>query len=99
MDTALPSDERARVQTIIETRMKGARQAHDVRTRQAGRTAFIDFHLVVDAEMSVGAAHEICDRIEDGLLSEFEGALISIHIEPPHELEGGGARVLMMEGH
>ena len=39
-------------------------QAHDVRTRHAGRLTFIDFHLVVHGDKSVARAHDICDRIE-----------------------------------
>ena len=43
-----------------------------MRTRQSGRTTFIEFHLVVPGEMTVREAHAICDRIEAALREEQE---------------------------
>ena len=39
------------------------RSFHRLRTRKAGSTRFIDFHLAVDDKMSVGQAHELGDDI------------------------------------
>ncbi len=82
MDAALPADELAEVRTIIDGAMTGAIEAHDIRTRHAGRMTFIDFHLVVDGAMTVDASHHICDRIEAALRQRFPESLISIHVEP-----------------
>ncbi len=49
---------------MISANAEGALEAHDLRTRHAGRRTFVDFHLVVSGDMSVSQAHEICDRIE-----------------------------------
>jgi divalent metal cation (Fe/Co/Zn/Cd) transporter len=32
--------------------------------------------------MTVSAAHDFCDRVEAALLAEFQGASITIHLEP-----------------
>ena len=38
---------------------EGAIEAHDLRTRHAGRLTFLEFHLVVPGAMSVADAHAI----------------------------------------
>jgi divalent metal cation (Fe/Co/Zn/Cd) transporter len=82
MDTALPPEELAAVQATIDANMTGALEAHDLRSRQAGRMTFIDFHLVVDGAMTVDASHAICDRIEAALKADHPDSIISIHVEP-----------------
>ena len=67
---------------MISRHAEGAIEAHDVRTRHAGRVTFIDFHLVVPAQMTVADAHDICDRIEAALKEAVEGAHVTIHVEP-----------------
>lgn len=46
---------------------------------------FIEFHLVVEANMSVGDAHVICDRIENALMAQIPDASVVIHVEPEDE--------------
>jgi cation diffusion facilitator family transporter len=69
----------------------GAIQAHDLMTRVAGSATFVEFHLVVPAEMSVGVSHGICDRIESAIRAEVPGARITIHVEPPEKAKHKGA--------
>lgn len=95
MDAALPDDDLGRVKALIEANMAGAIEAHDVRSRHAGRMTFIDFHLVVDGALSVDAAHDICDRIEGALMQAYPDGVISIHVEPPHKLKEHGGVHLM----
>lgn len=64
MDEAAASDVVERIRTLISTQAMGALEAHDLRTRHAGRATFIDFHLVVPGHMAVSHAHDICDRVE-----------------------------------
>src|SRR5690606_16968964 len=59
MDMAVDSQEHLRIRDIISTNSKGALEVHDLKTRIAGRAVFIEFHLVVDAQMSVGESHVI----------------------------------------
>jgi divalent metal cation (Fe/Co/Zn/Cd) transporter len=65
-----------------------------LRTRQAGQRTFVDFHLVVPAEMTVSQAHDICDRIEQVISLEVEDAQITIHVEPDDKAEHSGIVVL-----
>lgn len=94
MDEALPEATLARVRDIISGNAEGAIEAHDLRTRHAGKMTFIDFHLVVPGTMSVTDAHDICDRLERALKDEVEDALITIHVEPDNKAKHAGIVVL-----
>ncbi len=85
MDRAVPVGETMRIRDIISANSKGALEVHDLKTRIAGRATFIEFHMVVDAAMSVGDSHAICDRIEDALKAEIPSVRVVIHVEPEDE--------------
>lgn len=55
---------------------------HDLRTRVAGNYRFIDVHIEIPEEESVGNAHSYCDRIEDELKRIYENLTVNIHVEP-----------------
>ncbi|MGJ4898455.1 cation diffusion facilitator family transporter [Bradyrhizobium oligotrophicum] len=94
MDEAVPDATLARIRLIISQHAGGALEAHDVRTRHAGKLTFIEFHLVVPGEMSVNQAHEICDRIEAALREDDEHSWITIHVEPENKAKHSGVVVL-----
>lgn len=94
MDEAASPEVVTRIRTLVAEHAVGALEAHDLRTRHAGRTTFIEFHLVVPQDMRVAEAHDICDRIESVLLGEVEGAVVTIHVEPEHKAEHRGVLVL-----
>ncbi len=94
MDEAAPEDEQEAIRGLISKFGDGALEAHDLRTRHAGHVTFIDFHLVVPGEMSVLDAHEICDRIEEGIGEKMPGARVTIHVEPENHAKHSGIVVL-----
>jgi cation diffusion facilitator family transporter len=85
MDQAASPEIEARIRGAIEANGVGAVQAHDIRTRQAGRALFIEFHLVVPGSMTVDEAHAICDRLEDSIEKNIEGSEVVIHVEPEYK--------------
>jgi cation diffusion facilitator family transporter len=93
MDESVTSDILTEIQRVIAAEGKGALEAHDLRTRHAGRATFIEFHLVVDGEMSVRMSHDICDRIEAALRAKIEGARVTIHVEPEEKAKHSGIAV------
>lgn len=97
MDRAVEPEEEEAIRHAIATHAKGSIDVHDLRTRRAGAAAFIDFHLVVPADMTVRAAHDICDRIEDAIKEALPGASLAIHVEPESE-KAHGIRVKVQEG-
>ncbi|MEC5292003.1 cation diffusion facilitator family transporter [Aurantimonas sp. C2-6-R+9] len=94
MDQAIDPVEEASVRDLISAHAEGAIEVHDLKTRLAGRAMFIEFHMVVPEAMTVGVAHDICDRIEDALQEAFAGARVSIHVEPEGEAKQTGVPVL-----
>ncbi|WP_456268654.1 cation diffusion facilitator family transporter [Kushneria sp. AK178] len=87
MDEAVSPETLARIHGVIASTGEGAVEAHDVRTRHAGRATFVDFHLVVPGDTTVFHAHEICDRIEVGLRQALGDVRVTIHVEPEHKAE------------
>jgi cation diffusion facilitator family transporter len=94
MDEAVPAETLDTIREIISSNADGALEAHDVRTRHAGRRTFIDFHLVVPGDMTVSRSHEICDRIERALRDEVDDASINIHVEPEEKAKHQGVVVV-----
>lgn len=94
MDEAASPEELERIRVLIGQHAVGAIEAHDLRTRHSGRLTFIEFHLVVPADMRVDAAHDICDQIESALKTEIDGASITIHVEPENKAKHQGIVVL-----
>ncbi|MDB5504999.1 MAG: cation efflux protein [Tardiphaga sp.] len=94
MDEAIPPATLVAIKKIISTQSAGAIEAHDLRTRRAGRMTFIDFHLVVAGSTTVSAAHQICDNLEGAIREEIGEALITIHVEPDDKAKHSGIVVL-----
>ena len=81
MDHELPADLRQRIKEIVLAHPE-VQGLHDLRTREAGATQFIELHIELDGAMSVGAAHEITDAIEAELFAAFPAAEVILHQEP-----------------
>ena len=94
MDEAVSEDTLAQIRATISDQAEGALEAHDLRTRHAGPKTFIDFHLVVEGQTTVDAAHQICDRIEQALKRQLPDAQITIHVEPEHKAKHSGVLVI-----
>ena len=55
---------------------------HSLRTRIAGNYRFIDIHVEIPENESVGNAHQYCDMIEEELTQNYENLSVTIHVEP-----------------
>ncbi len=94
MDMAPDDGTLERISAVLRASGQGALEAHEIRLRQAGRTTFVQFHLVVPGDMRVDEAHDICDRIEGALKSSIADLIVNIHVEPGHKAKPEGALVL-----
>jgi cation diffusion facilitator family transporter len=94
MDEAVTAEVARRIREVIAANAVGAIEAHDVKTRTAGRVTFIEFHLVVPGSMTVATSHDICDRLEAALKAEVQGAQVLIHVEPEAEAKQTGVPVV-----
>ena len=94
MDEAVDPMMLDEIRKVISANADGAIEVHDLRTRVAASKTFIEFHLVVPAQMTVAAAHVICDRLEDALSKAAPDADVLIHVEPEGEARHTGVVVL-----
>lgn len=83
LEASLPKEEADRIRTIIET-TPGVKDYHHLRSRSNGNTKIIDFHIKLDPNMTLKAAHDIATTVENRIKSEFDPAVVNIHMEPYH---------------
>ena len=81
MDHELPRVERQRVKEIVQAH-DDVLGMHDLRTREAGGTVFIELHVELDPKMTIAAAHVVTDSLEAELMAAFPDAEVIIHQEP-----------------
>lgn len=81
MDKELGQDERGRIIEIALSHPEVC-DIHDLRTRQSGPRAFIQFHLDLPREISLLRAHEISDEVEAKVRAAFPGGGVIIHQDP-----------------
>lgn len=81
LDRHLPVEEQEKILMLTLT-VPGIEGAHDLRTRQAGATRFIQLHIELDDNLKLIDAHRIADEVEDRLQIAFPGADILIHQDP-----------------
>ena len=55
---------------------------HDLRSRQAGHTRFIQFHLELDDHLSLNEAHQIGVAIEKEIEAALSPCEVLIHHDP-----------------
>ena len=81
MDRELPDAERDRIKSIVMQHPE-VLDMHDLRTRMAGSTTFIQLHIELDPALSLWAAHDLSDAVEADLHAAFPTAEIIIHQDP-----------------
>jgi len=81
MDKEWPDEKREQLKALV-CAVPGVEGIHDLKTRHAGHTDFIQFHIWVDPQMTVQAAHDIVDVVEARVLEVFPGSDILVHVDP-----------------
>jgi ferrous-iron efflux pump FieF len=81
MDKEWPQEKKDRF-VEVASRHPELRGMHDLRTRTSGNRDFVQFHVWVDPDMSIRAAHDVMDEIEARLRLEFPDIEILIHPDP-----------------
>jgi cation diffusion facilitator family transporter len=95
VDSSLPPDEeRWILQSIREFASQGVKGCHRLRTRRSGADRFVEFHMLVDPQMSVQESHQLAERLSTRIKAHFAQANVLVHVEPcdgscpAHCLEG-----------
>lgn len=81
MDRELDDAARDEIKQIILSHPQ-VRGLHDLRTRRAGLSSFIQCHIELDGDMTLNQAHQISDAVEASVMGKFPGAEVLIHQDP-----------------
>jgi ferrous-iron efflux pump FieF len=89
MDREWPPEKRERF-LAVAGRYPELAGLHDLRTRSSGAHDFVQFHVWVDPQMTVAAAHDLMDEAEQRLQAEFPNTEILIHLDPEGQVDREG---------
>ncbi len=81
MDAEFSPQERQQIREIA-CRHPLVNDIHDLRTRRAGFSSFIQLHLEMDGSMNLSTAHQIADEVERSIKQAFADAEVLIHQDP-----------------
>jgi cation diffusion facilitator family transporter len=81
-DYALPKEEQEMLNNCIRVHNTQLVDFHAVRSRRAGSERFIDLHIVMPRNYGIEKAHDMCDHLEQDILSQIPNANVIIHPEP-----------------
>ncbi len=90
MDHEWPSEKKERLLALLAGN-PDISGVHDLRTRTSGNRDFVQFHVWVDADMTVREAHKVTDALESKLRSAFPDTEILIHTDPEGLVDEAGA--------
>ena len=82
LDASLPAEETAWIQEYLRAVGRSVRGFHHLRTRKSGSHRFVEFHLVVDKDLSVEASHHLSDTLTHAIKERLSGCTVTIHVEP-----------------
>jgi ferrous-iron efflux pump FieF len=89
MDKEWPEEKRSRF-VEVAARHPELKGLHDLRTRTSGAHDFVQFHVWMDPDMTIAAAHDVVEEVEVKLAREFPGVEILIHIDPVGQVDHPG---------
>ncbi len=81
MDSELEDETRDKIKQIILSH-PDVLGLHDLRTRRAGLSSFIQCHIELDGSMTLNQAHKISDQVEASVMRAFPGAEVLVHQDP-----------------
>ena len=90
VDEALPEDELTAIRTQIESFAgRGVVGYHQLRTRRAGASRYVDLHVQFRRGTSLEEAHHTAHELQDAITGVLGGADVLIHLEPEDRVRPG----------
>ena len=81
MDAALPPEDRAVVEKVIQSYEGDVVKFHALWTRHAGARKFVSMHVLVPGDWSVQHGHHLLEQIESEIRRALPGAIVFTHLE------------------
>ncbi len=85
LDSSISIEEQALIREHAIAFAPAVRSVHRLRTRKSGPYRFVDFHLAVDADITVRQSHELAEAIAEAIERHHPGTEVSIHVDPCFE--------------
>ncbi len=85
LDASLLPKERAWIRAYLKRFRPRIRGFHQMRCRKSGPSRFLEFHLLVDGRLTVINSHALAGEIKAGIVQQYPGAIVTIHVEPCKE--------------
>jgi len=82
MDAAIPAEQIVAIENVLAKYRKQGLDFHALRTRQAGRQAFISLHVLVPGEWTVQRGHDVVEDIEADIRAVVPFSHLTTHLEP-----------------
>jgi cation diffusion facilitator family transporter len=82
LDTALTDAELERIRLVLSAHEERGIEFHALRTRRAGRRAFVSVHVLVPGEWTVQRGHDVAEEVEEAIRAAIPGATPFTHLEP-----------------
>ncbi len=81
-DYSLPAEEVAKIRRLIRRHSPPVISFHELRSRKAGPTRFVEVHIVADRAMSLEDSHRLSRAVRDEIRSLFPDVHATIHVDP-----------------
>lgn len=82
LDSRLSEEEEGKIREVIAKYKESIVDYHKLRTRKVGNIKYIDFHLLVDKDLTVYESHQLSEELEKALELTLQNTNVNIHIEP-----------------
>jgi cation diffusion facilitator family transporter len=82
LDRALPDDDQRAIDDVLERARSQGIVFHGVRSRQAGRRAFVSLHVLVPGDWTVKQGHDLVEQLDGEIRNAVPGANVLSHLEP-----------------
>jgi cation diffusion facilitator family transporter len=82
LDHALPPEQLARLDGVLDSFRARGIDFHAIRTRQAGARAFVSIHVLVPGDWSVKRGHDLAHEVEGAIRAALPETSVLTHIEP-----------------
>jgi cation diffusion facilitator family transporter len=85
MDRALDATAHEQIEDVLAAFEARGVQFHALRTRQAGRRAFVSMHVLVPGVWTVQQGHDVVEDVEAAVRAELPHATVFTHLEPAED--------------
>ncbi|MGC4932838.1 cation diffusion facilitator family transporter [Gordonia sp. DT30] len=82
LDAALPDEDLAQIDAVLNVFRAQRIDFHDIRTRESGHERFLQMHMLVPGEWTIDRGHDLAERVETELHGALDHLRVTIHMEP-----------------